>query len=203
MARFPQNRFELGFEIKRNEKGELKVYLYEPVLNFYGLELPGALERKGDEYVLGSYETSFRLMDPDGRHFVSGAQVVFGSFDHFVYAVGRKTGQQVWKADTYAEVDGSPALIDGKIVLDNHGSLVEALDPTTGKPVWRRITCMEPKDGRVVWWTDVCGWAWARPFVTGNIAYVGTGRSEPYQMGHLPAMTALDRTTGLYGFPAD
>jgi putative pyrroloquinoline-quinone-binding quinoprotein len=63
MAGFPQDRIELGFEIKRNDTGELKVYLYEPVLNFYGLELPGALERKGDDYVLGSYVTSFRLVD--------------------------------------------------------------------------------------------------------------------------------------------
>lgn len=405
VAGFPQDRIELGFEIKRNDQGELKVYLYQPVLNFYGLELPGALERKGDDYVLGSYVTSFRLVDgriegtymplhdpmslrrtdslpgevpvPDfstgagprwqvklggqiwaaaavrdsvayvgttggvfnavsvkdgsfvwtfnagrpmhgeplatddavffvcdngflykldratgketwrydlgdartprilphqivydydfksprplladgviyvgsgdgGFHAVdaatgqrlwrfeagdrirtdaitSGAQVVFGSFDHFVYALDRKTGQQVWKADTYAEVDGSPALIDGKIVLGNHGSLVEALDPATGKPVWRRIwwgsavestpvgyggriyigasdlrriTCMDPKDGRVVWRTDVYGWAWARPLVTGKIVYIGTGGSEPYQMRHLPAMTALDRATG-------
>ncbi len=154
---------------------------------------------------------------------VSGRNVVFGSFDHFVYAVDRKTGQQVWKANTYAEIDGSPALIDGKIVVGNHGSIVQALDPATGKLVWRRIwwgsavestpvefggriyigasdlrrvTCLEPKNGRVVWRTDVYGWAWARPLVTEKIVYIGTGGSEPYQMRHLPSMTALDRKTG-------
>ena len=120
-------------------------------------------------------------------------------------------------------MDGSPALIDGKIVVGNHGSLVEALDPATGKPLWRRIwwgsavestpverggriyigasdlrriTCMEPKDGRVLWRTDVYGWAWARPLVTDKVVYIGTGGGEPYQMRHLPAMAALDRQTG-------
>jgi hypothetical protein len=63
MAGFPEDRVELGFEIRRGPQGELKVYLYEPVLNFYGLELPGTLERKGDTYVLESYVTSFRLAD--------------------------------------------------------------------------------------------------------------------------------------------
>ena len=405
MAGFPEDRVELGFEIRRSPQGELKVYLYEPVLNFYGLEVPGTLERRGDTYVLESYVTSFRLVDgriegtymplhdpmtlrrtdslpaevpvPDfptgpgpklqvklggqvwaasavrdsvayvgttsgvfnavslkdgsfvwtfnagrpmhgeplatddavffvcdngflyrldratgkevwrydlgdaqsarilphqivyeydfkaprplladgviyvgagdgGFHavdaatgkqvwrfatgdrirtdaVVSGRKVVFGSFDHFVYAVDRKTGQQVWKTNTYAEIDGSPALIDGKIVVRNHGSIVQALDPATGKLVWRRIwwgsavestpvefggriyigasdlrrvTCMEPKDGRVVWRTDVYGWAWARPLVTEKIVYIGAGGSEPYQMRHLPSLTALDRRSG-------
>ena len=405
IAGYPQDRIELGFEIKRNDKGELKVYLYEPVLNFYGLELPGALERDTAGYVLPSYVTSFRLVDgriegkymplhdpmslrrtdslpsevavPDlppgpgpkwqtklggeiwaaaaahdsvayvgttggvfnavslkdgsfvwtfsagapmhgealatadavffvcdngflfklerttgkelwrydlgdaqaprimphqivyeydfksprplladgviyvgagdgGFHavdaasgariwrvatgakirtdaMVSGPNVVVGSFDNFVYAFDRKTGREVWKYNSYAEVDGSPALIDGKIVVGNHGSVVQAIDPATGKYVWRRIwwgsavestpveyggriyigasdlrriTCMEPKDGRVVWRADVYGWAWARPLVTEKFVYIGTGGSDPYQMRHVAAMTALDRRTG-------
>jgi hypothetical protein len=44
-AGFPQDRIEVGLEFKRNSSGELKAYLYEPVGNFYGLELPGTVER--------------------------------------------------------------------------------------------------------------------------------------------------------------
>lgn len=404
-AGFPQDRIDLGFEIKRNAKGELKVYLYEPVLNFYGLEIPGTLDHDSTGYVLPSYVTSFQLVNgriegkymplhdpmslertdslpaevpvPDlpagpgprwqtklggeiwaaaavrdsvayvgttsgifnavslkdgsfvwtfnagrpmhgealatddavlfvcdngflyrldratgkevwrydlgdaqsprimphqivyeydfksprplladgviyvgagdgGFHAVNaatgeriwrfategkirtdaiavGSNVVFGSFDNYVYALDRKTGRQVWKYNSYAEVDGSPALIDGKIIVGNHGSVVQAIDPATGKWVWqriwwgsavestpveygghlyigasdlRRVTCMEPKDGRVVWRTDVYGWAWARPLVTEKLVYIGTGGSDPYQMRHVAAMTALDRKTG-------
>jgi outer membrane protein assembly factor BamB len=154
---------------------------------------------------------------------VSGTNVVVGSFDNFVYAFDRKSGHEVWKYNSYAEVDGSPALIDGKIVVGNHGSVVQAIDPNTGKYVWRRIwwgsavestpveyagriyigasdlrriTCMEPKDGKVVWRTDVYGWAWARPLVTEKFVYIGTAGGDPYQMRHVAAMTALDRKTG-------
>jgi outer membrane protein assembly factor BamB len=55
---------------------------------------------------------------------------------------------------------------------------------------------MEPKDGRVVWRTDVYGWAWGRPAVTDKLVYIGVGGSTPYQMRHVPSMTALDRKTG-------
>ena len=404
-AGFPQDRIELGFEIKRNDQGELKAYLYEPVLNFYGLELPGKLNHDSTGYVLPSYVTSFQLVNgriegkymplhdpmslrradslpaevpvPDlpagpgprwqtklggeiwaaaavrdsvayvgttggifnavslrdgsfiwtfnagrpmhgealatddavffvcdngflyrldratgkevwrydlgdaqsprimphqivyeydfksprplladgviyvgagdgGFHAVDaatgervwcfategkirtdaivvGSKVVFGSFDNYVYALDRKTGRQVWKYNSYAEVDGSPALIDGKIVVGNHGSIVQAIDPNTGKWVWRRIwwgsavestpvefggrmyigasdlrrvTCMEPKDGRVVWRTDVYGWAWARPLATERFVFMGTAGGDPYQMRHVAAMTVLDRKTG-------
>ena len=60
-AGFPQDRIAVGFEFKRNGKGELKAYLYEPVGNFYGLELPGAVERKGETYTIASYATTLTL----------------------------------------------------------------------------------------------------------------------------------------------
>lgn len=60
-AGFPQDRGEIGFEIKRNEHGALKAYLYLPLNNFYGLEVPGDLEKDGDNYVLSSYATTFRF----------------------------------------------------------------------------------------------------------------------------------------------
>jgi outer membrane protein assembly factor BamB len=57
-AGHPEDRVELGFEIKRNEKGELKAYHYIPVNNLYGVEISG-VEKDGDTYVLPAYLTSF------------------------------------------------------------------------------------------------------------------------------------------------
>ncbi|MBA4137889.1 MAG: hypothetical protein C0518_11275 [Opitutus sp.] len=58
-AGFPQDRGEIGFEFKRNEQGVLKAFLYAPLNNFYGLEIPGDVEREGEKYLLRSYVTSF------------------------------------------------------------------------------------------------------------------------------------------------
>jgi outer membrane protein assembly factor BamB len=60
-AGFPQDRIELGIEFKRNAAGELKAYLYEPVGNFYGLELPGKVERKDATYAIPDYGTTLTL----------------------------------------------------------------------------------------------------------------------------------------------
>ncbi len=60
-AGFPTDRIAVGFEFKRNEKGELKAFLYEPVNNFYGLELPGVVDRKDDSYTISSYDTTLTL----------------------------------------------------------------------------------------------------------------------------------------------
>jgi hypothetical protein len=63
MAGFPQDRVELGLEFRRNGAQELKMYLYQPVINFYGLELPGVVTRDGDKYVLKEHAIAFTLRE--------------------------------------------------------------------------------------------------------------------------------------------
>jgi outer membrane protein assembly factor BamB len=420
-AGFPQDRIELGFEFRRNEKGELKAYLYEPVVNFYGLELPGVVVRNGATYVHEEYATTLTLrgdalegtylrlnapaalrrtatlpseapgprwqlklagaifapaavrdgvayvgttggilnavraadgafvwtfvagrpihgaalateehvyfacdngflfklerrtgqevwrydlgdarvarplphqvlpdigigeFDFDGAaptpvladgvlyvgsgdgsfhaveaasgqrlwRFANGAgreeelavpwnkhgsrknrtdavldgeRVIFGSFDHHVYALDRRTGGELWNKNTGAEITGAPALIAGKLVVGNRGGVLAALDPATGERTWRavfwgsavessavpgpgtlfyigssdmrRISLMDATDGRVVWRADVFGWAWPRPAVTEKRVYASTIGVSPYQMRHLGSLTSLDRETG-------
>lgn len=62
MAGFPQDRGEIGFEFKRNEKGVLKALIYDPLNNFYGLEVPGDVEKEGEKYLVRSYVTSFSFV---------------------------------------------------------------------------------------------------------------------------------------------
>jgi outer membrane protein assembly factor BamB len=428
-AGFPQDRIDLGFEFKRNDRGELKAYLYEPVLNFYGLELPGVVARDGDTYVhkenaitltrrgdtlegtffplnapatlhrtaalpsevpvpdlprgpgpkwrvklggaifapaavrdgvayvgttggivnavrladgafvwtfvagrplhgealatdehvyfvcdngylfkldrktgqevwrydlgdgrvarvlphqvlddigigefdfdcaapkpvladgvlyVGSGDGSFHAVDaasgqrlwrfqnaegteedlsvPWNKHgsrknrtdaLLDGTKVIFASLDHRVYALDRQTGKQLWAKDTRAEITGSPALIGATLIVGNRGGVLAALDPATGERVWRatfwgsavestavagagtvfyigssdlrRITAMDAKDARVLWRTDVYGWAWPRPAVTDKRVYASAIGANPYQMRHLGSLSALDRETG-------
>jgi outer membrane protein assembly factor BamB len=49
MAGLPQDRVHIGFEFKRDEKQEIKVLVYNPVVNFFGLEV-GTVSRNGNEY---------------------------------------------------------------------------------------------------------------------------------------------------------
>src|SRR5262245_27974702 len=49
------DRIEIAFDIKRDSTGQLKMFLYQPVGNYYGLELPGALIADSGKYLLRDY----------------------------------------------------------------------------------------------------------------------------------------------------
>lgn len=150
-------------------------------------------------------------------------RLYFGNWDGTEYALDRKTGQQVWLRETRAPVTSGPALVGGKLIVGNRGIGLVALNAADGEIAWRgflwgswsestavpfgdlfyigasdlrRVTAYDPKDGRVVWRTDVYGWNWGRPLVTEKLVYVGVAGGTPYEIRHVPSLTALDRITG-------
>jgi outer membrane protein assembly factor BamB len=165
---------------------------------------------------------------------VEGDRVFFGSGDNGVYAVNRTTGEQLWRQETRAPVTSTPVMIGGKVVVGNRGAGVLALNPENGEIVWRafmwgswvestavpygdsfyigasdlrRVTRYDPKDGRVIWRTDVYGWNWGRPLVTEKTVYIGAAGGSPYMIRHAGSLTALDRESGKilwrWAYPAD
>lgn len=167
-----------------------------------------------------------------GTVVVDGDRVTFGTFGGIVYAVHRRTGEKVWEARTGGPIVNSVVLVGDKIVVGNRYGILAAFEASTGSRVWvqqmwgssaeseaapaggslfyfgssdlRRISYMDALDGRVLWRTDVFGFAWPRPVLHGDVVYVSTVGAEPYQMRHLGAFSALDRTSGaiLWRWPA-
>ncbi|HUK62449.1 MAG TPA: PQQ-binding-like beta-propeller repeat protein, partial [Dongiaceae bacterium] len=152
-----------------------------------------------------------------------GDLVIFGSWSGRVSALDRATGRERWRKETHDPVTSIPAVIGGKLIVGNWGGLVAALDPQTGVVAWRmlfwgsavmsdpvddsgmiligasdlrRVSRIDPKDGRVLWRSDVYGWAWARPLIAGGAIYQVTASAVPYDMRHVSGFAELDRKTG-------
>jgi outer membrane protein assembly factor BamB len=155
---------------------------------------------------------------------VDPTRVIVGTVDNFLYALDRKTGADLMKWDSRGPIVTAPALIDDKLIVGNRNGLLAARNFVSNAVVWRmqlwgssaeseatpaggslflfgssdlrRVALMDSKDGRVIWRTDVFGWAWPRPALEGNTVFVSTVGGSPYQMRHLGALSALDRATG-------
>lgn len=154
---------------------------------------------------------------------LAGERVVFGSADHFVYALERASGKEAWRFDTGAEVDATPVLHEGRVLVGNRGPGLYSLDAATGAQQWRlyfwgswvestpvvhdgviyigssdlrRVSAIDPADGRVAWRSDVYGWTWGTPLVIGERIHVGAAGGTPYVLRHVASYTTLDRRSG-------
>lgn len=67
---------------------------------------------------------------------VVGGLVIFGSWDHKVYALNVRTGKLVWSTATDGEINGSPAYAAGTIYIGNNSGTLTALHARTGAIRW-------------------------------------------------------------------
>lgn len=163
---------------------------------------------------------------------LDATRVYVGTIGNFFYGVDKKSGSEVWKRDTKGPHTSSPLLVGDKLIVGNRNGLVAALNPVTGETIWRmllwgsavestptpaggglfvmgssdlrRTSMVDSKDARVLWRTDVYGWAWPRPAISGKTVYQSTIGFTPYQIRHVGGVLALDLDTGKvqWRFPA-
>ena len=154
---------------------------------------------------------------------VAGDTVYVGSLDHHVYALARADGRERWRSDTGAAVDAAPVVHEGRVLVGNRGAGLLSLDAANGETKWRlffwgswvestpvvrdgviyvgssdlrRVSAIDPADGRVHWRSDVYGWTWGTPLVTEKYIYAGVAGGTPYFIRHAASFSVLDRRTG-------
>jgi outer membrane protein assembly factor BamB len=164
---------------------------------------------------------------------IEGPRLVFGTLENFVYALDRKSGSQIWRIDAHWPIVAAPTMIGNTLVIGVSAGLILGRDPATGKSRWvnqpwlsavessavsdkgtrfflgssdmRRVSYMDAKDGSVIWRTNVFGWPWATPEVSGDRLFISAAGATPYSAGvgarpyplhHLGSLSALDRKSG-------
>jgi len=135
-------------------------------------------------------------------------KVYVATFDGYLIAIDRESGEQVWKVDTIDRtppftITGAPRVVKGKVIIGNGGAefgvrgFVSAYDAETGEQTWKTYTVPgNPADGfesesmrRAAetwtgeWWTmGGGGTAWDAfaydPDI--DLLYVGVGNGAPW-----------------------
>lgn len=165
------------------------------------------------------------------RAAIDGANVIVGGWDGFVRALERKSGREVWKKYTHISVTSAPLVAGERIYIGNRGGLLAPLDHTNGTPIWRllfwgsavesdpvladdvlyigssdlrRVSAIDPRDGRLLWRTDVFGMPWGRVAISGDRVYAAAAGSVAGEIRHLGSLCALERATGkvMWRWPA-
>jgi alcohol dehydrogenase (cytochrome c) len=151
-----------------------------------------------------------------------GNKVYFAGGEAVVVALDAQTGKEMWTttvADNKAAyyISLAPLIANGKLMVGTSGGefgvrgFVAALDPDTGKELWRTYTIPAPGEPGHDTWPPGDGWknGGAPIWVTGNydpvtnLAYWGTGNGSPTIGDQRPgdnlyvtSVIALDVSTG-------
>lgn len=156
---------------------------------------------------------------------IAGSNAIAVTQSGLVQSIELGSGRTNWQFDAKAAVT-APAIIDGRVIVGSRDSMLYALDPADGHPVWTqywwgswvessaaerdglayigagdldRVSCIEPSSGRNQWRSEVGGWVLQRPLVTDKIVYVGVSgarRAAKHWPPQASALVALDRLTG-------
>ncbi len=103
-----------------------------------------------------------------------GNKILFGSGDHYFYALDTATGKVVWKFLADAPVHSSPAVHDKFVYFSSRANTLYALELSTGKLAWKKSL---GKDLPYDWGFD---YYIASPLVSGNYVYIGSGDGTMY-----------------------
>ncbi len=139
-----------------------------------------------------------------------GNKLFVGALDGFLYALDRKDGSVVWKADTLTNrnrgytITGAPYIANDLVIIGNAGAefdargYITAYDVDTGEERWRFFTVPDNPTGpwehpelataaatwdtNSLWQVGLGGTVWdAMAFDPQlNLLYVGTGNAAPY-----------------------
>src|SRR5262245_17640579 len=141
MAGFPLDRIDVAFEFKRNDKGTLRAFVYEPVLNFYGLDV-GDVQREGDKYVIKDHATTFTLRGDtlEGTYFSLNAPASFRRTDTLPAAAPvpdlPKGPGPKWQVKLGGAIYATAAVRDGIAYVGTTGGVMNAVRVDDGTFVW-------------------------------------------------------------------
>jgi outer membrane protein assembly factor BamB len=156
---------------------------------------------------------------------VDGEQLVAGTFDGSLFALNRRTQKESFHVKLGGPIVSTPTIADGKLLVGARDYLLYGVKLADGRTAWRdsywfswvestprivdgvayiggsdfrRVSAINPADGRRRWATDVQGLCWGTPVVTSTTVYVATAgqHTAGTVITHTGSIVALDRASG-------
>ncbi len=116
---------------------------------------------------------------------IVGDRLIVGSRDTFLHGLDAATGSARWRnTHWFSWVESTPRVAEGILYI--------------GSSDFRRVSALDPRDGRQLWSTDVLGLSWGSPVVTSDTVFAGTAGQDLSNavIAHRGGIVALDRQTG-------
>jgi len=138
----PTERVEIALDFRRNERGELVAYLFQPVINLYGVALPGSLQREGGRFVNHEYAMSLARTEDrlEGTMTSLGMPVSLRRTDALpaevpVAQAPAGPGPR-WRTKLGAPIYAAAAVRDGIEYVGTAGGVFQAVRVNDGKIEW-------------------------------------------------------------------
>src|SRR5665647_395124 len=141
-AGFPLDVVDVGFEFKRDSAGDLRAYLYQPTLNFYGWMLPGVVRRTDSTYEVPEYLLKLTLHNGtlEGKYHSLGAPISLArtrTLPQEVPVPALPAGPgPTWRVKLGAPIYASAAIRDGVAYVGTTGGVLFAIDIASGNTRW-------------------------------------------------------------------
>lgn len=131
-----------GLEFKRTPQGQWKVFMYQPVMHFYGLELPSGIKASGEIYTVDDLGATVSLVNGVLKGSVASGAITF---------VLRKTDnlpaepqmpniptgpKPKWQAKLGSAIFATAAVRDSTAYVGTTGGVFNAIHLGTGSFVW-------------------------------------------------------------------
>ena len=140
--KYTPDKTAFGLEIKRTAKGEWKVFMYQPVMHFYALELPSGVKSKGEGYTLDDLGVTLTLTKGTLKGSSASGTVSFQlqKTDNLPAEPPMpnipKGPNPKWQAKLGSAVFATAALRDSLAYVGTAGGVFHAMHLGTGDFVW-------------------------------------------------------------------
>ncbi len=140
--KYAPGKYEIGLEFRRENTKEWKSFFYQPIMNFYGLELPGGIKQNGEAIILEALGMSLTLHNGiiKGTGFSGGVSVVLQRTDKLPSEPPMpnfpKGPNPKWQVKLGSPIYATAAVRDSTVYIGTTGGVFQAIRITDGKFIW-------------------------------------------------------------------